>query len=419
MKQPLEYCSYNESTPNNYISDKLDFASKAIPFSSALISIPNFILGMSLDILDIKKENTIFTNNYLEFALHYAFSAFLVSSIANKLHIPLVGKTYISLSILNTLFQITQNEGLFNEDPLDLILDLHFTTSSIFTCPLGFTAKTIGFTVDKLKNLEIINLSYYKFPYIEETKFTAGGMAQAGFDRYPLHNAMAMNQKERAETLLNSVNDEVKIKALTESDTGDGGAQTILTLATLHGNIEMAKWIENKYNAFNIDINTQDHDGKTGLMVAAAKGHRDLFSYLLNKYQASQLNICEKDFEGNTALHYISATLLFSNLNEEQRADYIEIIRALVNNCDYVNDINSSGKTALDIATEKTSSSVKAQYMSENQERAIVMKTALSQESEPTKIVEFATKLHEGITEEISQDNIFEDVLNIVLDNEL
>jgi ankyrin repeat protein len=195
---------------------------------------------------------------------------------------------------------------------------------------------------------------------------SAGGSQELGYDWYPLHNAAALNQVQRAKILLESLDMATRKKALAESDTSDSSTYTALTLAAFHGHKEMINFLIAQYDELGISINSCDADGKTALMVAAAKGHIDIFQLFAEKYLERSLSINEKDHYDNTAIHYITATSLYSSPSSEQMISYQEIISVLTNNGVNINSLNYYGKTALGMVARRNADSVTAHKIAEN-----------------------------------------------------
>ncbi len=238
----------------------------------------------------------------------------------------------------------------------------------IVSSPLTFTAKLIDKLVDRT------------FPDMPETLRSAGGSQELGYDWYPLHNAAALNQVQRAKVLLDSLDVETKKRALTESDTGDGGTYTVLTLAAFHGHKEMIVFLIAQYDELGISINSCDADGKTALMVAAAKGHIDIFQLFAEKYIERSISINEKDHYDNTAIHYITATSLYSSPSSEQMISYQEIISVLINNGVNINALNYYGKTALGMVARRNADSVTAHKIAENLDLAHLIAKLLDED---------------------------------------
>ncbi len=238
----------------------------------------------------------------------------------------------------------------------------------IISFPLTFSAKLIDKLVPRT------------FPDIPEALRSAGGSKELGYDRYPLHNAAALNQMHRAKVLLNSLDVVTRKKVLTESDTGDSSTYNALTLAVFHGHKEMVNFLVAQYDELGININSCDADGKTALMVAVAKGHSDIFQLLAEKYIARSISMNEKDNYDNKAIHYIAATSLHSSLSSEQIVSYQEMISVLKDNKVDINALNYYGKTALGMVARSKTDTVTAHKIAENLDFAHLVAKLLSED---------------------------------------
>lgn len=309
-----------------------------------------------------------------------------------------------------TMEEIPSADSKENEDFLNLVIKNCFSNgfsyvySVIFaTCPIILTAKTVDVLVEKMEAAGIVDysLSRTPFTYIPEALYSAGGMAQEGYDRYPLHAAAALNQIYRAEVLLASIDESQKKRALTESDTEDSSTYTALNLASFHGQKEMVEFLAAQYVNLGISINTPDADGKTALMVASAKGHWEVFKILAKKYFELDLTMEEEDNAGNTAIHYIATALLFSTPSAKQLILYKQIIQTLTKNGVDLTALNHRGKSTLDIAESGDVSSVKAQKIAENIEIAHLAANLLQENLEITTLINRVIETMPNIKNEI------------------
>lgn len=425
------YLSSNPPPPNNPLSRSLETISLAI-------NIPGYLLSSSIGVAvglveSLPVEAVLFSFKSIGISVPYSINKVIYTGINTAVGflIPRAAAFLVSDNILlaNTigvygagaafLGSLNAQQGINDEDnelfAKSVVMNSisYINSLVVATCPIILSAKAVDALVEKMEAAKIVDYSSSRTPFtfIPEALYSAGGIEQSGYDRYPLHNAAALNQMYRAKALLASL-DELRIKRiLTESDTQDSGTYTAFNLAAFHGQKNMVEFFVNKYADLGISINTPDEDGKTALMVAAAKGHWEAFNFLADKYLELGFHMDERDSSGNTAIHYISAALLFSEPSAEQFDLYSKIIQVLTKNGVDINALNHLGKSASYIAENNDVSSVKAQEIAENIEQAHLISKLLNENPDISTLISRMMKGMLNIKNEKSDGKIITELL--------
>lgn len=438
----LNTCTYGpESSPNNPLSKVLDsiVSVAIIPafLATAPIGIPFALIErllVELPLILIKKLTGVSIPDALHDVLYPTINSAIAFVVTNHM-LKFATTNQIAVNGISTLYAGSVFAGHYVVKPpkkvnesnefLDALFDANeilsvatsiLGTTIVVTCPITLTAKAIDHVVEKMEAKGMIDFSDSRspFPNTPEAKLSVGGQSSSLYDRYPLHNAGALNQVERAKVLLSHLDIVKQKKALTESDTKDGGTDTALTLASYHGQLKFIELMAEEYQKLGIDINTKDVDGKSALMVTAAKGHKDAFAFIAKKYLEASLSMNEKDNAGNTAFHYLASTLLYSNPSNEQIGAYQQIFKLLTENGLDVNALNGRGKTALDILKSRDASSVNVFKMAENIDKAHCVSKLLAEDSNLETLMDRMIKIMSGLENKINMANQEELFLKII-----